>query len=993
MNRSYQEILDAATRPYVPDDIDLFPRIAAKLERKTLMQTLRARPALAILIVLIALSLLTGAVYAIGRSLGYIPGVGIVEQDTPIRVLAEPVSQTRDGITLTIDQAILTSDKTFIAYIVEGISSEARPKGEGGFACHPSTPTLLLPDGTELALNNGQGSGWGTGYQTGFYYPPIPADVDTVKFSLPCLEDVAPAAAPQDWELPLRFIPAPPELTVVPIIEIATPLPTPTAPASVSLAASDTFMGLSYHLESMKRTDRGYVLETSLHWDEGLYIDYGVGHGTDIMLTDASGQALHLSRLDYSAPVDPRRSSLKYSLDSLSFTAPLTLSLPWVVANLPQENRPQFTFDPGPNPQPGQEWQVNQTIDVLGQPVKIVSARYVTRADLQDKDWIRFMPEEMFGFEFSFEAGPAFRSIALSVQSGYSADGGGTSGAPTVCDENGIIKAYAMLGGKIISPLVIVVPYVDIAHSWQITFDPADIAIDAPAQTGASLDISLQIEKIIPIDDGYYLIGRTTWNDTSITEIGLGGWDTKMLDSNGGESPIEPAYFDEIGITDVQPDQWAFKVYGKALPPSLTLTIAQAMVQFTQPYTFTFDPGPNPQVGQEWQINQSLEILGHKATVLSAKFIQEGDFHGFQFSLTADPGIQGILLAIESGVVNGYGGGGGAWPRNENGVMKVNVLSDGQFGGPVLITIRDVVLNGNWETTWTPPVSSADVEPATVTQACVTLEQWKQATANPAALPSGLEGQIASMVNEGELLPTIYIGNLDGTDAQKVAVGSWASLSHDGTHLAYSAADGLHIIDLSSGTNMALGMDGYQIIWSPDDTRMMFTNTFNLYLVNADGSGLQSVDVDPAQVVSPIGWLQDGQTTLYSLLGEDGFNLKSHNLQKNHIKDLFTIQSKTGSAVLSPDGQWLAFLDHVPGKMASGLYLSRLDGSEKHLLVQLDYWVATTPLFSPDGKWIVFNVLNTDLPTAPFTPALLNLEDCQVVPLVDVNGEVRGWVK
>ncbi len=48
------------------------------------------------------LALLSGVAYAIGRSLGYIPGTGIVEQGAPIRVLAEPVSLTRDGITLTI---------------------------------------------------------------------------------------------------------------------------------------------------------------------------------------------------------------------------------------------------------------------------------------------------------------------------------------------------------------------------------------------------------------------------------------------------------------------------------------------------------------------------------------------------------------------------------------------------------------------------------------------------------------------------------------------------------------------------------------------------------------------------------------------------------------------------------------------------------------------------------------------------------------------------
>jgi len=226
--------LESIARRNVPEDTNLWPRIASRIERKTIVQTLRAKPALLFLVLLLALTLLTGVAYAIGKSLGYIPGVGIVDQSAAIRVLAEPVSVTRDGITLTVEQAILTSDKTVIVYKAEGIPQEARPKGESGFACNPTTPTLLLPDGTKLNMNGGNGSGWGTGYQTGLNYPPIPNEVDTVKFLLPCLEGVAPAAAPQDWELTLRFVPAPPDLTVVPIIEIATPLPTPPAPASVS---------------------------------------------------------------------------------------------------------------------------------------------------------------------------------------------------------------------------------------------------------------------------------------------------------------------------------------------------------------------------------------------------------------------------------------------------------------------------------------------------------------------------------------------------------------------------------------------------------------------------------------------------------------------------------------------------------------------------------------------------------------------------------------
>jgi len=43
---------------------------------------------------------------------GYLPGFGIVERNAALRVLDEPVTQTREGITVTVKQAFLTLDKT-----------------------------------------------------------------------------------------------------------------------------------------------------------------------------------------------------------------------------------------------------------------------------------------------------------------------------------------------------------------------------------------------------------------------------------------------------------------------------------------------------------------------------------------------------------------------------------------------------------------------------------------------------------------------------------------------------------------------------------------------------------------------------------------------------------------------------------------------------------------------------------------------------------------
>lgn len=999
MNKTYRDILDSAASLHIPEDLNLFPRVAARLnQRKTFMQTIRARPALAIILAFLALLLLTGVAYAIGKSLGYIPGVGIIDQSAPLRVLAEPVSVTRDGITLTVEQAVLSTDKTFIVYKTEGIPQEARPKGESGFACQPSTPTLLLPDGTKLNMNGGSGSG----YQTGLNYPPIPAEVDTVKFLLPCLEDVAPAAAPQNWELTLRFVFAPPNLTVVPILEIATPLPTPPAPVSVSLAESDSFMGLTYQLESMKRTEQGYILETSIRWEEGLYADSGVGTGADITLTDANGKDIRLNWLQdekYLLPLDPRRNLIGLSMDDVSFTAPLTLTLPWVGANLPLQSRPQFTFDPGANPQPGQEWQINQKIDVLDRSVKIISARYVTREDLKDKEWMRFMPENMYGFEFTLEAGPAFRSIAFAVRSGYSADGGGTSGTPTVRDENGIIKAYAMMGGRIIAPLMIEIPYVDIAHPWQIIFNPADIMTDVPASSTSLLDASLQIEKVIPIDEGYYLIGRTTWNDSRLSDVGIGGWDAKLLDANGVEYPIEPASFDEIGITDVQAGQWAYKVFGKVLPSSLILKMTRTSVQFIQPYTVTFDPGVNPQLGQEWQINQPMKILDYKATILSARFIQQGDLRGFEFSLTADPALQGITFNMESGITGGYGGGGGASPQDENGVMKVYALSDGQFTGPILLTVRDAVLNGDWQTIWNPPAAEAGATPVYIPQACVTLDKWKQAEGSPAALPSGLPGKV--LVSRGALSPdpSLFISSLDGSSEQGLVFGQ-GSLSPDGAKLVYSGADNsLYILDISSDqiSTLTNGTNDFNPFWSPDGLQIAFTRFTdkgaNIFVMDASGQNTRAL-TDTTDRLLLIGWMPNGRSLIFNVLWQDENLIQIVDVTSAAIETLAALsQSYDGRTSISPNGEWVAYLDKVPGKMAPGIFISRLDGSEKKLLVQLDYWTAGVSVWSLDGKWLAFYVIDTDQFQATSIPALVNVNTCQVIPLANLNGEIMEWVK
>ena len=76
-----KDALEAIARRGVPENTNLWPKISVQLgERKSLMQTIRTRPLLMIIIIILALLILTGIAYAVGMATGYIPGVGFVNR-------------------------------------------------------------------------------------------------------------------------------------------------------------------------------------------------------------------------------------------------------------------------------------------------------------------------------------------------------------------------------------------------------------------------------------------------------------------------------------------------------------------------------------------------------------------------------------------------------------------------------------------------------------------------------------------------------------------------------------------------------------------------------------------------------------------------------------------------------------------------------------------------------------------------------------------------
>lgn len=473
MKPPYRDQLDAAARIHVPDEIDLFPRISAQIRARTFSGVLRARPLLAVLIVLLGLTLLTGAVYAVGRGLGYIPGIGLVEDGATLRSLAQPVAITREGITLTVTQALASGDKTVVVYRVEGIpeSALAAEYSEGQTpppTCQPQD-SLRLPDNRTLVAAASQGGGWGLGYEFRLTYPPLPSDVTQASLIIPCLLGTTPGAAPEGWQIPLAFVPAPPDLAILPVVDIS---PTPAATAAPNAPLTGTPEPAPISIEQVITLADGYILIGSFH-----SIDLDIGLVTspdawDVRIRDAQGLAV---AFDYTHDIDlpawdEHTTSWAYQIQGKSHAWPLTISLETLEATIPDAEA-AFTFDTGSNPQPGDQWTLDQELQIKSHRLTVLTA---TRTS------------DGYAFAFSGEPGLSGVSLDISGPDVHSAPaGGGGGGAGDGNFQTSVAYSGSVPQGK----LTVTVSNLSLSvrGPWSIDWQPQDAAsLPAPTPPTAS---------------------------------------------------------------------------------------------------------------------------------------------------------------------------------------------------------------------------------------------------------------------------------------------------------------------------------------------------------------------------------------------------------------------------------------------------------------------------------------------------------------------------
>jgi len=542
---------------------------------------------------------------------------------------------------------------------------------------------------------------------------------------------------------------------------------------------------------------------------------------------------------------------------------------------------------------------------------------------------------------------------------------------------------------------------------------PGETNTPALSNTATLHGFTFRLENVIELDDGFVFTGSLSWDDSAFpTGKGFAGAAIPTLtDESGQKIPIEEV---QLNATyDEHHAPWSYRTNRKAFSGPLVLSIQSIKTSMTAPAVdFAVDFGSNPQIGETWEINHDFVVEGHTIRLLSVSLGAVPDTCqgvGVDFNFRGDaPGVDAYLgdmvtvtpMVCTPGVRGGGGGGGPVDPNVFSTGVTYKDIPSGVHHFSVNVSVPYEV-QGPWQVIWNPPMAAGPT-PTAEPEACLTTDKWKQLIDRSDPLPPELTQLGAHILISSDAgpaptsnFPLLQISNLDGSDRRDlVNGGGWSALSPDGAHLIYGDEKGLHILDIPTGQDTLLGVDGDVPVWSPDGTRIMYTTFSDLYVMNADGSGSQKINTGAAQMINSIGFLPDNQTIVYSVYGE-GFTFTTQNLQSGETKKLFTVFSKAGLGVLSPDGGWIAFSDREFGGNGPGIFVSRLDGSERRLVASADVPSAFYPAWSPDGKWLLVSTAEysqTD-PTPVYRPMAIELATCRVIALPPAQGDVLSWGK
>ncbi len=131
-----------------------------------------------------------------------------------------------------------------------------------------------------------------------------------------------------------------------------------------------------------------------------------------------------------------------------------------------------------------------------------------------------------------------------------------------------------------------------------------------------------------------------------------------------------------------------------------TLILNSAMAEYPGEQPFTFDPGPNPHIGQEWALDETLEAHGYTVHITGARAMQRED--------SSEPGIEFEIQPgdeVQAAVLNADGASGAQWQWRQGTPATTSTLFFPSLPtSPLEVRLERlfVRLEGPWQVSWKP---------------------------------------------------------------------------------------------------------------------------------------------------------------------------------------------------------------------------------------------------------------------------------------------------
>jgi hypothetical protein len=244
------------------------------------------------------------------------------------------------------------------------------PKTGETYVCVYSDNRLRLPDGKDR-LPTGGGL---TGAQARIEFAPLPAGVKQVTL---VSHGEADCPAPIDWsvEIPLGKTAPKPALPVIDVTAVSTAPVKPAASEKEPVTGQETWQ-INTRVEKTVKLDNGWLVTGRITWKNTDIKDMIVSPET-ITVTDAAGKNIPVESTDASYS----DGEFGFILKQKDIQSPVKMAFSSLQVNAVLDNGPEFSFDAGKDPRPGQEWQIGKTLDMFGMPVEIMKASAVTFDD------------------------------------------------------------------------------------------------------------------------------------------------------------------------------------------------------------------------------------------------------------------------------------------------------------------------------------------------------------------------------------------------------------------------------------------------------------------------------------------------------------------------------------------------------------------------------------------------------------------------------------